>query len=146
MPITRDGITCRLPPNPVHLGVGALLVGAGGWLASAATLVGGVALILVGTLVLVNQIGNRRVRVIATKLVVEDEHLIVALLIGPIRSRVTWAEVRDVRVDGRSLRLETSGSPFVTAQGASLEDLASLKARVDAAITKERAGGSAEAG
>ena len=141
MPITRDGITCGLPPNPVSLVIGALIVGGGAWLTYTGLPYGGIPAILLGLLVLVNQRGARRVRVIANKLVVEDERLIVALLIGPIRSRVTWDQVKDVRIEGNKLRLETSGAPFDTAHGAAREDLEALKARVDAAIAKERAGG-----
>jgi hypothetical protein len=98
-----------------------------------------VPLLLLGLLVLVNQKGTRRIRVIATKLVVEDERLIRALLIGPARSRVEWTKVKAVKIDGASLRLDTDGAPFVTAQGAAPADLAFLLAKVNFAMAKDRA-------
>ena len=139
MPPTHDGITCPLAPNAVSILVGLALLGGGAWLGYSGTWLAAVPLALLGLLVLINQKGARRIRVIATKLVVEDERLIRALLIGPARSRVEWTKVRAVRIDGSSLRLETDGAPFVTAQGASKEDLEGLLARVNAAIAKERA-------
>lgn len=139
MPSTHDGISCALAPSPVWIGVGLALLGAGAWLGFAGTYVVAVALVVVGLLVLVNQKGQRRVRVLATKLLVEDERLLRALLIGPARSRVEWKDVRSVRIDGGALRLDTDGAPFVTAQGASREDLETLAARADAALAKDRA-------
>ncbi len=139
MPTTHDGISCALAPNPAWIGIGVALLAAGAGLGYAGSYVVAVALVVVGLLVLVNQKGQRRVRVLATKLLVEDERLLRALLIGPKRSRVEWSEVRGVRIDGGSLRLDTAGAPFVTAQGASREDLETLAARADAAWVKARA-------
>ncbi|MDP2308054.1 MAG: hypothetical protein Q8P18_18660 [Pseudomonadota bacterium] len=141
MPITHDGISCPLPMNPVSVGVGIALGCGAAALAYLAYYVPAVGLAVVGLIVLVNQYGTRRIRVISSKLVVEDERLLRNLLIGPARSRVEWKQVRAVRIDGSRLVLETSGAPFVTGQGAAREDLEALKLRVDAAIAKERAGG-----
>lgn len=141
MPTTHDGITCPLPLNPVSVGVGlALLLAAAALAYLGAYYVSAVGLAVAGLIVLVNQYGTRRIRVISSKLVVEDERLLRNLLIGPARSRVEWKQVRAVRIDGSKLVLETATAPFVTGQGATAADLEALKLRVDAAIAKERAG------
>lgn len=139
MPVTHDGISCPLPLRPVALVVGLVLVGAGAWLINAVSVVAGVAMVVAGLLALLNQKGTRRVRVIHNKLLVEDERLLTALLIGPTRNRIPWEEVREVRIEGRSLRLETAGAPFITAEGATVADLAALKASVEATRAKARA-------
>jgi hypothetical protein len=142
MPTTHDGISCPLPVNPTSVGVGLAFLGAAAALAyfRIGAYVPSVGLALVGLLVLINQKGTRRIRVISSKLVVEDERLLRNLLIGPARSRVEWKQVRAVRIDGGRLKLETDAAPFVTGQGATPEDLEALKVRVEAAIAKERAG------
>jgi hypothetical protein len=136
---THDGIICPLAPNAVSVVVGLAMLGGGAWLGVGGTWLAAVPLLLLGLLVLVNQKGTRRIRVIATKLVVEDERLIRALLIGPARSRVEWTKVKAVKIDGASLRLDTDGAPFVTAQGAAPADLAFLLAKVNFAMAKDRA-------
>lgn len=139
MPPTHDGITCPLAPNPLWVGIGLAFLAGAAWLLRAGSWPAAVGLGIVGLIVLVNQKGGRRVRVIASKLVVEDERLLRNLLIGPARSRVEWKEVRSVTIEKGALHLATAGAPFVTAQGASKDDLELLKTRVEAAIAKERA-------
>jgi hypothetical protein len=137
MAITHDGITCRLPPSLPRVAVGFAALGCAGWLVSTGQYLPGGGLGFFALLYLLNQIGSRRIRVIDSKLLVEDEHLLLNLLIGPSRRRINWTEVKSVHVDSGRLRLETSGSPFITAQGASAEDLESLRARIEA--TRARA-------
>ncbi|MDP2314179.1 MAG: hypothetical protein Q8P41_14850 [Pseudomonadota bacterium] len=139
MPTTHDGISCTLRPDPLWIGIGLALLAGAAWFGYTGVYAAAAGLGVVGLLVLVNQKGSRRIRVIASKLVVEDERLLRNLLIGPKRSRIEWAKVRAVRIERGSLKLETDGAPFVTGQGASDEDLVGLKARVEAAIAKERA-------
>ncbi|MFZ5476806.1 MAG: hypothetical protein ACOZNI_08535 [Myxococcota bacterium] len=139
MPRTHDGISCRLPPRPLSVVVGVAMLGAGGWLGSQGRWGFAAGLLVVGTLVLLNQIGSRRVRVIHSKLLVEDEHLLTALLIGPTRDRVEWPHVKGFRIEKNALVLDTDGKPFVTAQGASPEDLEALKAAAETAWKKARA-------
>lgn len=138
MPITHDGISCPLPPNPVWV-AGTLAIGAsGGWLAWDGSVVPGVALVVASALLLVTHRGIRRVRVIQSKLLVEDERLLSMLLLGPSRRRVMWEQVRGVKVDGRSLRVDTVDGPWVTAQGATPDDLEALRVKIEAARAKAR--------
>ncbi len=139
MPITHDGISGRIPPNPLRVLVGLALLGGGGALAWRGPAVVGVGLALVGLLLLLNQVGERRIRVIESKLLVEDTHLLTGLLIGPSRNRIEWDKVKAVRVDKGALRLDTDGAPFVTAQGVSAADLEHIRARSEAAWNKARA-------
>jgi len=143
MPTTHDGIACRLPPNPARLGVGVALLAAGAWAAFSGAVhpVLGGAVALVGLFTSLNQLGSRRVRVIESKLLVEDMHLITGLLIGPTRSRIEWDRVQAVKVEGGALRLDTDGAPFVTAQGAAAADLAFLLQKADFAFQKFKKGG-----
>ena len=140
MPTTHDGISCSLPPNPVRLVIGAALLAGGAWMGASRSWLMGAPVILGGALVVLNQFGSRRVRVIESKLLVEDMHLVMGLLIGPTRNRVEWDKAKAVKVEGGALRVETDGAPFVTAQGASKDDLEFLRARADAAFQKARAG------
>lgn len=137
MPIEHDGISCPLPLQPVSWVLGLAFLGLGGWQIAIGGYAPGAGALVVGLLVVANQFGSRRVRVIESKLVVEDSRAVVALLIGPRRSRIHWEEVRAVQIAGRSLRLETTkGPPFVTAQGATPSDLDALKALVDKVMAK----------
>ncbi len=149
MPRTHDGISCPLRPTPIGLVLGVIGTGVGVWLLAAGSLTAGAltpgrialgaGLVFVGLLMLLNQKGTRRIRVIHSKLLVEDEHWIMALLIGPNRRRVGWEEVRSVAIDGGRLRCETAGAPFVTAEGATPEDLKILLELAQAALDKARA-------
>ena len=142
MPTTHDGISCRLPLRIPRFAVGVALLAAGAWAAATAAVhpVAGGALALVGLVLALNQLGSRRVRVIESKLLVEDMHLLTGLLIGPTRTRIEWDKVKAIRVDGGALRLDTDGAPFVTAQGASAADLAFLKDKADFAYTRFQRG------
>ena len=137
MAITHDGITCRLPPSVPRLAAGLAALGCAGWLASTGRYLPAGGLGFFALLYLHNQLGSRRIRVIDSKLLVEDEHLLLNLLIGPSRRRINWTDVKSVHVDSGRLRLETTGVPFLTAEGASAEDLESLRARIEA--TRARA-------
>jgi hypothetical protein len=138
MPRTHDGITCPLPLNPISVIVALGALAAGAWLLRGGSIAPGVGLLVVGALVGINQYGGRRVRVLQPKLLVEDERLLVALLIGPRRSRVEWDKVKAVRVDKGALVLDTDGAPFVTAQGASRDDLELLRGMAEEAWKKAR--------
>lgn len=142
MPTTHDGISCRLPLRIPRFAVGIVLVAAGGYAAVAAVVhpVAGGAVALVGLLLALNQLGSRRIRVIESKLLVEDMHLLTGLLIGPTRTRIEWDKVKAIRVDGGALRLDTDGAPFVTAQGASATDLAFLKDKAEFAFSRFQRG------
>lgn len=140
MSIIHDGIACRLPPRPLRVVIGLAAIGGGAWSLAAYSITIGVFAILFGALVLLNEWGVRKVKVIYSKLLVEDEHLLRMLLIGPARRRIAWSEVRGVHIDGGCLRLDTDGAPFITAQGASQEDLAALKKKIDEAWAAAKAG------
>jgi hypothetical protein len=128
VPRTHDGISCPLPLRPAWIAVGVALAAAGiGGIAAGYACTGTLA-ILIAAYVLVNERGTRRVRVIHSKLLVEDERLLTNLLIGPRRSRVEWPKVKAIRVEGGRLVAETDAAPFVTAQGASADDLEALRA------------------
>jgi hypothetical protein len=139
MPITHDGIEYPLPLSPVGLGVRVAILIGGVWLATHGQLAVGLPLALVGLVAAINQTGWRRIRVIHSKLLVEDEKLISTLLIGPSRRRVGWEEVTAVHADGGVLKLDTKAGPFVTGDRAPAEDLKALASLVQSTWTRARA-------
>lgn len=142
MAIHHDGISAPLPKNPLSIVIGLALCGVGGWLLSQASYTLGAAALFFGVLGLVNLFGQRRIKVIHSKLLVEDEHLLRMILIGPARRRIDWTEVSAVEIDGRSLRLKTKGgADFVTAQGADPAELKLLVERIERARREAAKGG-----
>lgn len=141
MPIEHDGISCRVPPSPVGLLLAVAILAGGGWFVYAGPAIVGAGLLFVGLLVLLEQFGSRRVRVISSKLLVEDTRWVTGLLIGPRRRRVGWEDVKGIDAKGGRFAVLTSGAPFVATTNAAPADVAALEERVRQAMAKAAAGG-----
>lgn len=135
MPVEHDGISTPLPLNVVVLVIALALFGVGGAAISMGHIVGSLVFVP-ALLVFLDLFGNRRIRVIHSKLLVEDYRWITNLLIGPRRRRIEWTEVKGVKVEGGRLVLTTAGAPFVTGERASAADLAALEAMIKASMAK----------
>lgn len=133
MPRTRDGITCRLPLRPLAILLAIVLMLAAAGLVAAGYTCVGLSVLALAAAASLNEMGSRRIRVIFSKLLVEDDRWLTAWLIGPRRSRVGWDEVRSLKIENGALVAETAGAPFVTAQGASPDDLQALLEMAEAA-------------
>lgn len=128
---TPDGYTEALKPRPGILLVGIVLLGAGiglgaiGWLCFAALFVVG------GLLVMVNEGGQKRIRVTRRHLLMENEYRIWGLLIGPTRDRIRWEETKAVTVADGAVRLErTSGEVEQLGKGGEEKELVLLRDRI----------------
>jgi hypothetical protein len=141
MAIEHDGASCRMPLAPVGLLIGLALVGGGGFLIASSWALPGAALVLVGLIFLLEQIGTRRIRVIHSKLLVEDYRLITNLLIGPRRDRVGWEEVTALEVTGNRLVARTAKAPFTIQFTGPANELTTLETMARKAWEKAKAGG-----
>jgi len=137
MATTRDGIQTPYPPNPVGLGLGVLVAGAG-----IAALVGlpgmwcaAVPAVIVGVLMVVNQFGGvTRVRVTHSKLLVEDERLVMGFLVGPAKRRVAWTDYDGAEVvDGEVVVKDKSGGALTVGKGVPEAELGELVRRIEEA-------------
>lgn len=132
MQFTPDGYTKPLAPRPSRLAVGGVLFVVGIALGYLLSLCAGVVVSVVGILVLLNEGGQQRIRVTRSKLLMEDEYRIWGLLIGPVRSRVRFENLKDVRIEGASIVLERNdGSTETIADGAPADRLHQLKNRIE---------------
>jgi hypothetical protein len=132
---TADGLITPLAPSPRTLAAGALVIVVGvlaavvvrWWLAIPFVLAGVVA-------VIDGSGGKRRLRVTASKLLIEDERPILGLLVGPLRSRVAWSELTDVRVDDRGgapvLIVASAAGPLELGRGAPRDELERVAVRI----------------
>lgn len=132
MQFTPDGYVEPLPPRPIGLVIGAVLVlgavgiGVMGWWCPA------IPLALVGILFGVNEGGKRRIRVTRPRLLMEDESRVRGLLIGPSRDRVEWAETQSVELLDDSIRVtSTSGRVVVLGKGGPKKELEKLFGRIE---------------
>lgn len=140
MPVEHDGISCPLPKSPVGIGLALALLAGGGWFVAQGPWPLGAGLLFVGLLVGIEQFGTRRVRVISSKLLLEDMHGVTGLLIGPRRNRIGWEDVKGVEVKGGRLALVTSGKPFVAVESGAPSDVAALEGMIQKAMAKAKSG------
>lgn len=138
MAIIHDGITAPLRPTLLGLILALGPTLGGGWLALSGNPWLGGPIVVLGLLFALNLRGVRRIHVIHSKLLVEDEWMLRTLLIGPARRRIEWKEVKSAKVEGGRLVLETAGAPFVTGEGAPESELTSLLERVNAAMARAK--------
>ena len=132
MQFTPDGYTKPLAPRPSRLAVGGILFVVGIALGYLVSFCLGSAVAVLGILVLLNEGGQQRIRVTRSKLLMEDEFRIWGLLIGPVRSRVRYENLADVRIEGQSIVLERNdGSTETIAEGAPDDRLHQLKGRIE---------------
>ncbi|MEN0062056.1 MAG: hypothetical protein AAGA48_07865 [Myxococcota bacterium] len=134
MALTRDGIQTPYPPSPLGLGLGLLV--AGGAIAAIVTQPGwwcvGVPLLLVGVLMVANQFGGvTRVRVTHSKLLVEDERLVMGFLVGPAKRRIAWTDYASADViDDEVVVKGQSGSELRVGKGVDKAELNELVERI----------------
>lgn len=137
MATTRDGIQTPYPPSPTGIGLGVLVTAAG-----VAALVGmpgtpslwcaALPATIVGILMVVNQFkGISRVRVTHSKLLVEDERLVMGFLVGPAKRRVAWKEYAGAEVvDGEVVVKDDKGGALKVGQGVPQAELEELLRRI----------------
>ncbi|HHO52151.1 MAG TPA: hypothetical protein ENK18_15070 [Deltaproteobacteria bacterium] len=138
---THDGIQTPLPPNVSSLMLGVLVLAGG--VATAifapspvAAGCAGAPITLIGLLMLLNQVsGKRRVRITNSKLLVEDERLVMGFLIGPSKDRVTWPDLQGVELaEGVLIVRGREGHELRLGEGCPPEELAELKERIGRAV------------
>ncbi len=132
---TRDGIQTPYPPSPVGLGLGVIIAGAGiAVLVTGAASTWCVALpaMVIGSLVVANQFGGvTRVRVTHSKLLVEDERLVVGFLVGPSKRRIAWSDYSSADiVDGEVVVKGKPGNELRVGKGVPSEELEELVRRI----------------
>ncbi|MEO0602677.1 MAG: hypothetical protein AAF211_14640 [Myxococcota bacterium] len=131
---TRDGIQTPYPPNPVGLGLGVVL--AGGAVAAlvmdTSSWCFAVPALLVGGLMIANQFGGiTRVRVTHSKLLVEDERLVMGFLVGPSKRRIAWTDYASAEVAGDEVVVKgKSGTELRVGKGQPADDLNALVRRI----------------
>ncbi len=143
---THDGIQTPLSPSVSSLALGALVL-AGGvatMIFSPSAIAGGCAgapITLIGLLMMINQIsGKRRVRITHSKLLVEDERLVMGFLVGPSKDRVAWPDLQDVQVtDGVLVVKGKAGHELRVGEGCPAEELTEFKERIGKAVEAFRA-------
>jgi hypothetical protein len=144
MATTRDGLRLPYPPDPKWLGIGAVMILGGVGVMVSGVLPGppgigaGLAGVMLGLLVLINQRGVKRIRATNSKLLVENERLIRGFLIGPRKERISWGDITGLTIEGDALRVDTAAGPQHVARGASPEDLAFLKQKIEFALDRFR--------
>ncbi len=144
MATTRDGLKLPYPPDAKWLGIGAVTILGGlgvmvsGVLPGPGGIAVGAAAIVLGILFLVNQKGIKRIRATSSKLLVENERLIRGFLIGPRKERIAWTDITGLSIEDGALRVDTAAGPQHIARGASAEDLAFLKQKVEFALERSR--------
>lgn len=132
MQFTPDGYTEALAPRITHLGLGAAILAggiAGGWFVSWCL---AVPLVLIGLGVMVNEGGQKRIRVTRRHLLLENEYRVWGLLVGPVRNRIRWEETQDAAVAGDVVKLtKTDGSAVELGKGGSASDLQTFADRIN---------------
>lgn len=144
MALTHDGIQMPLPPSPQGLGIGLAVLAGGIGLSFIGQLCIGLPLLLVGILLVVDQVnGKSRTRVTFSKLLIEDERLVRGFLIGPSKRRMQWADLASVAiVEGEVVVKGKSGAELRMGKGSTPEELEALKTKIEeaAALYAEEAG------
>lgn len=130
---TRDGIQTPYPPNPVGLGLGALVTAAG----VGALVVDGsywcvaVPALIVGVLMIANQFGGvTRVRVTHSKLLVEDERLVMGFLVGPAKRRIAWSDYQGAEVVDGEVVVKGQSNELRVGKGVAQPELDELVRRI----------------
>lgn len=101
MSLTHDGLQTRLPPSPVSVLLGVLVTAGAIGTFTQSWWCAGSGLFVLGLLMLLNQVsGVTRVRVTFSKLLLEDERLVMGFLIGPSKRRIPWEEFERVDIEG----------------------------------------------
>lgn len=94
--------------------------GAAGWCS-------GLTVATLGVLTFANQFASvTRVRVTSSKLLVEDERLVMGFLIGPSKRRIPWQEFEDVTVAGGKLTAKGKSAVLEVGSGCTEAELNEL--------------------
>jgi hypothetical protein len=106
------------------LGGGIALGVAGSWCPASAV-------ILVGVLMVANQLGGvTRVRITFSKLLVENERPVMGFLIGPAKRRIPWQELEGVEVQGDRVVAKGKSETLELGKGSPPAELAELSRRI----------------
>ena len=135
---TRDGIQTPLPPSPMGLLLGLIVLGGGIAASILASPCAGVPVAVIGALMLLNQVnGKRRVRVTFSKLLVEDERLVMGFLIGPSKQRVAWTDYGGAAIDsGQLVVKDKRGGELKVGAGVDEAILTELIGRIEEAVER----------
>lgn len=134
-----------LPPSPQGLGLGVLVLVGGIAAAFVGQLCISLPALIVGALMVANQVnGTSRTRVTFSKLLIEDERLVMGFLVGPSKRRIQWPDLASVEViDGEVVLKGKGGTELRTGKGSPPEDLEGLKSKIEEAARRyaEEGGG-----
>jgi hypothetical protein len=146
MSLTHDGLQTPLRPSIPSLLVGLLIVGGGVAAMTQAWWCSGAALLLLGALVLLNQVnGVSRVRVTFSKLLVENERLVMGFLIGPSKQRIPWEEFQGSEITGGRIVAKGQSNTLEFGQGLPEGELREVVRKIDDAVRRFREEGGKEA-
>lgn len=130
---TGDGLLAPLSPNWLGLALGAGVIAAGIGAAVASLWLVAVPCWLVGLVQLLNAYGGeQRLRVTASKLLIETSRPVRGLIIGPVRQRVPWPELQGASVEGGALKVERAGgAPLFVCHGLPEAELKEVVERLE---------------
>jgi hypothetical protein len=139
MPLTHDGLQTPLPPSRAWQLAGVLVLAAGVFLAVESSLCPAIAVLVVGALMVGNQLGGvTRGRVTFSKLLVEDERPVMGFLIGPSKRRIGWEELESVDVRDGQVVAKGKKNTLELGKGSTAEELDELARRIRDAADRFR--------
>jgi hypothetical protein len=139
MSLTHDGLQTPLRPSIPSILVGLLIVGGGIAAMTQAWWCSGSALILLGGLVLLNQVnGVSRVRITFSKLLVENERLVMGFLIGPSKQRIPWEEFQSAEIAGGRIVARGKANTLEFGAGQPEGELQEVVRKIDDAVARFR--------
>ena len=131
MALTHDGLQTPLAPSRVWQLAAVIVLVAGVWLAVNSSLCPAIAVLVVGALMLANQMGGvTRTRITFSKLLVEDERPVMGFLIGPSKRRIAWGDFESVEVRDGEVVAKGKGTTLELGKGSKPEDLEELARRI----------------
>lgn len=132
MAVVSDGIVLPLGPDPIRLPV-ALVLLAGNIAAALFVTPFLWAALLVTIPFLWNQAtGRRRFRVTVTKLLIEDERPVRGFLIGPVKQRFPYEQMKGAEVAGDAVKVVMAdGTEHLFAKGRPEEELEALAKKIN---------------
>jgi hypothetical protein len=139
MSLTHDGLQTPLRPSIPSILVGLLIVGGGIAALSQTWWCSGSALLVLGGLVLLNQVnGVSRVRVTFSKLLVENERLVMGFLIGPSKLRIPWEEFQGAEITGGRIVAKGKSNTLEFGAGQPEPELQEVVRKIDDAARRFR--------
>lgn len=139
MSLTHDGLQTRLAPSPVSILLGLLVTAGAIGMFSQSWWCAGSGVLVFGLLMLLNQAsGVTRVRVTFSKLLIEDERLVMGFLIGPSKRRIPWEEFERVEVSGGKIVAKGKKNDLTFGEGLKEDELKELSRKIEAAAQRFR--------